>query len=239
MDSWSEIRQTFHSLFFHGLITTPDSQLMLANYHNNPTPFITLIRLFAGTWPGLYGDLTDDQIVQVVTREIGRAVKTGQHPDLAAAYVSFKIGHFCARNAKRNFLMENEMSKAYYNKSERIYSSEGLKNLTMRRLHTFYPPRGKWITESKEIHDLWHYHLAFDPKADNRLPRHEPIIIDPKRLMKTVAADESCIIRDEKTGKIVLIVLRSCFDSEVGEWLDSIIEEATDTRRNIRVRFFS
>lgn len=233
--SWSEIRQSFHNLFFYGLATSPDSQLMLANYHNKPSPFITLIRLFAATWPGLYTDLTDDQIVQVVTREIGRCVKTDEYPDLAAAYKSFKIGHYCNRNAKRNFLMENEMTKAYYDKSERIYSSEGVNNFTMPRIKPFYPPRGKWITESEEIHDLWHYHLAFDPKADNRLPRHEPIIIDPKKLRRVVTADESCIIRDEKTDKIVLIVLRCCFDSDIGEWLDNIIEEATDTRRNIRV----
>ena len=129
------------------------------------------------------------------------------------------------------------MTKAYRDNPDRmIYDSPLIEKVTMQRLKAAYPLRGKWICESEEIHDLWHYHLCYDPKADNCLPQHEPMVIDEAKLKKTIGAEESCIIRDEKTDGIVLIVIHYFVtDPELLPWMDEIIGEATSTRRYIHV----
>jgi hypothetical protein len=109
----------------------------------------------------------------------------------------------------------------------------------MAKRPTAYPPFGKWVCETDSIRKLWHYHLRYDPQADKRLPRHEPVVIKASKLDRVIKEDQSCIVRDPITKEIVLIVLRDIVnDMDVLDWLDDAVEEATSTRRNIRVSRF-
>jgi hypothetical protein len=40
------------------------------------------------------------------------------------------------------------------------------------KLKTIYPPKFKWIVESKAIHDRWDYYIEEGPQPDKRETRH-------------------------------------------------------------------
>jgi hypothetical protein len=235
----SRAHADYHAALRKALSTNPDVQSLLANYRAEQEPFIGYLRSLAASFANIHANTSDVELVKMAFREAGRMAATGNYPAVAAAYKAFQVKWTEGKKAKKYFLRENNMTKAYRDSPDRmIYENPAVEKILLRRLKSAYPPKGKWICESEEIHDLWHYHLRYDPKADNRLPRHEPIVIDHSKLQRVIPADQSCIIRDKDSDDIVLIVLRDVVaDMGVLDWLDDIVAEATATRRNIRVSF--
>lgn len=235
-----QARLDYHNTLRNALAGNPGVQTLLASFRSAQEPFIQYLRGLGAQFMDTHADVEDGELVKMVFREAGRMVTEGDFPALAAAYSAFKIERAVSRNVKRNFLMENDMTKIYRdNVVKLIYESPGVETLYLPKKKVAYPTKGKWVCETKEIHDLWHYHLRYDPKADNRLPRHEPVVISESKLAKVVSASESCIVYDQKNPEeIVLIVLRDVvINPDVLEWLDGNAGEATSTRRNIRVSF--
>ena len=66
------------------------------------------------------------------------------------------------------------------------------------------------------------------------------IDLDPEMLAYTVELDESVIICDPETGKIILMVLRNfCSDENILEWADVIVQENLAVCNRTRVLQFT
>ncbi len=236
--SWIIARKEFHDQIVGTLRDNEKALTMLAYYREDPTPFIAFIRNLASAWGALYENKSNTQLIQIITREISRRIRGDNTSALAAAFASFTFTRKQQYERRCDFLTENQLTPNHRINPSQVYAKDKLDTFFQKCLRSAYPPHGKWICESVDIHNLWDYHLRFDPKADNRLPRHEPVVIKSGRLERIIAADQSCIIRDPKTKEIVLIVLRNCVSDSALKWLDDIIGEATSTRRCIRVCAF-
>ncbi|KAJ3559157.1 hypothetical protein NP233_g11335 [Leucocoprinus birnbaumii] len=112
---------------------------------------------------------------------------------------------------------------------------QALPNIHLPKLKTPYPPAGKFICEDEAIKKLWYPRLMEAKQADKRLKRCEPLVIDQTKLVRTVEAGESIVVRDCKTNEIVLMVVRNfCGDIDVLEWMGRIVAEAVRICRNVR-----
>ena len=103
-----------------------------------------------------------------------------------------------------------------------------------------YPPPEKDIYETEEIAEIWRNHRYGKKHPDKRGKAHgkwpEMERLDEKKLALTVEAEDSVIVRDEKTHQIVAVVLRNFTgDEEVLEWVSSVADENVGIRRGIRV----
>lgn len=237
----SKLRSEYHSALRDASATQVAVQTMIAQFWTSPEPLLGFLKDLGARFGNPLADTNDVQIARMAFREFNRMVKEGSFPALRAAIEVFKVESEAKRNRKRNFLVENDMTKAYRENPDRlIYSSEAVEKISMARRAVAYPPLGKWVCETDSIRKLWHYHLRYDPQADKHLPRHEPVVIAESKLDRVIEENQSCIIRDSITNEIVLIVLRDIIsDMDVLDWLDDIVGEATSTRRNIRVSRFA
>lgn len=236
--SEQKLRSEYHAAIRKAAAEDVEVQMKIAQFSAEPEVFINSLKELGAKFGNPLGDISDEKLARMVFREFGRMAMTGKFPALEAAIQVFGVESFAKRNRHRNFLQENDITKAYReNADQLIYESSAVEKVEMEKRPVAYPPLGKWVCDTDSIRKLWHYHLRFDPKADNRLPRHEPIVINERKLDRIIAEDQSCIVRDSTTKEIVLIVLRDIIsDMDVLEWLDDIVGEATGTRRNIRVR---
>ena len=117
---------------------------------------------------------------------------------------------------------------------------EGVPTIPLPRLAEPYPPPLHDIYETEEIAAIWHNHRANKKHPDShgrsagKWPKLEQLNKD--KLAHTVEVNESAIIRDDKSGKVVAVVLRNFVrDEEILEWVTSLACENVGVRRNVRV----
>lgn len=230
-------RKRYHAALEDALLHDPVLHGLIASFKLDRRPLVAYVRNLRVQFGTVHKKVTEKQLIRLLFRQLGPLVKDGRSAKLTAAYECFKVNRYMARNAKRNFLVEMDMTKAYRDNPDRlIYGSPTVEKIFLRRLKTSFPKLGTWVCESEDILGLWKYQIMHGPMADNRTPRREPVQINEGDLRKVIKADMSCIVKDPKTDEVVLVVLRDCIgDLDVLEWLDGIIGEATSTRRNIRV----
>ncbi|KAL6307113.1 hypothetical protein BKA93DRAFT_700359, partial [Sparassis latifolia] len=59
--------------------------------------------------------------------------------------------------------------------------------------------------------------------------------LNHSKLARIVGPTESVIFYDEKTGKLIRMVLRDfCSDEDVLKWFDAVIKEVVDYKKSIR-----
>lgn len=116
---------------------------------------------------------------------------------------------------------------------------EGVDTIWLPRLAAPYPPPSRDIYETETIAKIWKTHRAKTPHPDPRSGLHGwPQLekLDSSKLAYTVAGNESTIIRDKDSDKIVAMVLRHfAGNEEVLEWVNGIVDENVGLRRGIRV----
>ncbi|KAH9841338.1 uncharacterized protein C8Q71DRAFT_700010 [Rhodofomes roseus] len=82
----------------------------------------------------------------------------------------------------------------------------------------------------------WQSRIKTGKKADKRHKRHPLVLEEPSRLALVVEENESVVIRDKKSGAIVMVVMRNfCNDDEVVQYADGVTQEATDMRKSGRL----
>jgi hypothetical protein len=114
--------------------------------------------------------------------------------------------------------------------------NSSLPTIRLSRLKYAYPQPGKFVCEDEGIKRLWEYRLMEAKQADKRLKRCEPVVISPDKLIHTVAPTEDLVVRDSKSGEIVLMVVRHFSRSiDTIDWMENIVVEAAEICRNIRV----
>ncbi|KAA8909407.1 hypothetical protein FN846DRAFT_889017 [Sphaerosporella brunnea] len=93
-----------------------------------------------------------------------------------------------------------------------------------------FPPANDWLSgASVSVLAEWHLYFANKKLTDDRPNRTKHLgkfIIDndPNNWKLVVKADEGVIVRDSKTGEIVLMVIRNfCAESAVLEWANDIV----------------
>jgi hypothetical protein len=113
-----------------------------------------------------------------------------------------------------------------------------IKTVKLSKLETPYPPMKHWMCESASIDNKWRDYLEKDPRAqpDHRLPRLPIFRVDPTKLQLDIQVDESTLVYDAKSGKLILLVLRKFGgDGNLLAHIDGIIKQAVEYRRSIRV----
>ncbi|KAI5817839.1 hypothetical protein BZA77DRAFT_308612 [Pyronema omphalodes] len=112
-----------------------------------------------------------------------------------------------------------------------------LDELYLPQLETPWPPKDVWVSESPATGPLWKDHLQSVKLHDNRGKRKDVLVIaGDEGWAKVVRADESTIVFDEKSGEIILVVIRRfCGDSEVLKWINSIAAHAVGIKKSIRL----
>jgi hypothetical protein len=94
----------------------------------------------------------------------------------------------------------------------------------------------EWIVDSTEIWDLWHDHMHKGRQPDCHLKKHPFHLLESAKIVKYVGPTTSIIIRDKKTGKIVLVVMRdACKDDGAVVAVDATVEDATKKKKSVRV----
>lgn len=92
------------------------------------------------------------------------------------------------------------------------------------------------MVESPEIGDMWHEHIYKGKQPDKRLKRHPFHHIIPAKLKLVIGPDRSIIVRDKKTGEIVLVVMRRpCSDEGAVVAIDATVSDAIKFKKSIRV----
>ncbi|KAF8660542.1 hypothetical protein AX16_001601, partial [Volvariella volvacea WC 439] len=104
------------------------------------------------------------------------------------------------------------------------------------RLDEPYPPHGYWVCKSKTILNLWDEHMQTRKLADSRGEcRYPCMLLDEKKLFKTIRHDESCLICDITGKNLEGVVLRDfCNSQEILHWADTMIKKTTGFRNSIR-----
>lgn len=115
----------------------------------------------------------------------------------------------------------------------------------LARLPTPYPQKDVAICENQVIHNLWTTHHKNAKHPNTRKGKPPPqwpklVMLDEESLQYTVGPMESVLVRDaDDPSKIVAVVMRDfCPIEGVVDWVNSIIDENVDERRNVRVRIF-
>lgn len=104
------------------------------------------------------------------------------------------------------------------------------------RLNEIKSSSDHWVVESKEIGDLWHDYIYKRDQPDPRLKRHPFHQLDPAKITLYVDPDTSVIVKDKKTGEIILVVMRNaCRDKGAVLWVDATVTDATKLKKSIRV----
>ncbi len=86
--SWKIPRKQFHDQIAITLANDNNGLTKLAYYRDDPAPFISYVRDLASKWGALYQNKTDNDIIQIVTREIGRKIRGDNKSHLAEAFAS-------------------------------------------------------------------------------------------------------------------------------------------------------
>lgn len=126
-EHWGIAHWEFSKYIIQLLATDEEGQEMLSNFHSNCQPFIAYIQNLTHHWGTLYEDRSNDQLVQIVTCEIGRVGSEAKA--LTAALECFKIECSQQKNAKRTFLIENGITKAYHDSPDKLYNTEKIENI--------------------------------------------------------------------------------------------------------------
>ena len=106
-------------------------------------------------------------------------------------------------------------------------------------LDTPYPPRGQWVVEHPNILNLWKRFLTNGKRHDNCMPRPSIHMLNFKQLFAVIGPDKDAIVYDRESGEIVLVVYRRfCPVPEFVEKADSVVTDAVDILKNVRVCLF-
>ncbi|KAF8837794.1 hypothetical protein BDN67DRAFT_908634 [Paxillus ammoniavirescens] len=106
----------------------------------------------------------------------------------------------------------------------------------LQRLGAAYPPKGHWWYEVESTRNRWYNHLMFGKQPDKRKPRHLFHHVDSNKLQYQITADQSCMVRDARTKKIIAIVLRNfCPDLAVLAWVNAKVHEILAQKKSIRL----
>ncbi|PWW73761.1 hypothetical protein C7212DRAFT_91589, partial [Tuber magnatum] len=101
-----------------------------------------------------------------------------------------------------------------------------------------HPPPNHWIYKTEEIRALWEYHLKHGKQPDARLKRHPLRLLDESKLKLDIAGDESTIIQDEATDKIVTIVYRNFMSNQyhsILEWINATILASIERKKSAQL----
>jgi hypothetical protein len=112
-----------------------------------------------------------------------------------------------------------------------------LPNLQLPKLKKPWPPKNVWLSESTDTAHLWRSHFQHGRLHDKRTKR-KPVIVSTKdsSWVKIIRADESAIVRDAASGKIILIVIRNfCGNQEVLDWVNDIVQATLDIKKSVRL----
>jgi len=102
-----------------------------------------------------------------------------------------------------------------------------------------YPLTYTWIAESQEVYELWAEYIQSGPKADTRLTTRPLELLTPQQLQLTIEADESLVLRNKNTNKLVMVVLRNFTNHpSLLQEINRIIELSVQHRKSVRVSEF-
>jgi hypothetical protein len=139
------------------------------------------------------------------------------------------------RKEKMDFINKVGLNWA---KEQRDKYLAGIPTVAVKPLAKSYPALGHWVYETTEISRKWDEYLSTGKLHDSRTPRHPLLMLDPAMLVADVLTNESRIFR-EPSGKLAGIVIRDfCPDETALKWMDEVVKQTVDDRRNIRVRIW-
>lgn len=119
----------------------------------------------------------------------------------------------------------------------------GIQTIYLPKPRQEYPPAGYEIYEADATREIWEKHHATTLYPDRRNGKTwKPLLkLDPASLQHTVKTDESVIIREEGTNKLIGAVIRnfSNGNERLLDWLNGIVAENNSVRRNVRVCYIS
>lgn len=156
------------------------------------------------------------------------------------ACAKFKASREHRYHQHRKFARRIHIDRASVNKREEFLQT--IPTISLPQLVNEYPPHHHDVCETKEIETIWTNYRNGRKHPDPREARAmdgtwaPTLILDETRLQKVVEEDESVIIHDSETGKVVGVVIRNvCGDPGVLAWVTSVIQENVGWRRNVRV----
>ncbi|KAG9308013.1 hypothetical protein JVU11DRAFT_2183 [Chiua virens] len=152
---------------------------------------------------------------------------------LFTAWHAFKKAKDQARSQKRALIRKLRLKSSAEQRKNFI---KHLPEIKLVELPKPYPPKGFWWYESGRALQKWEMILTQGKQADKRKKRFPLLKIDSKQLQHTVPSGSSAIIRDAKTGELVLMVVRDfCQDLGVLNWADGVVREVIGHKRSVRL----
>ena len=91
------------------------------------------------------------------------------------------------------------INESFYSTVETIYLS---------KLPKPYPPKYRWMVESKAIEKQWKYYIEHGKKPDVRHRRYCLIDVDLSKLQRDISPTQDLLIFDNETKELVMLVLR-------------------------------
>ena len=110
----------------------------------------------------------------------------------------------------------------------------------IRQGRNLYPAVEEWLVESERAKARLKRYYEIVSIADHRRKKYETmVILDPTRFNRVIEADENLQVRDARTGRLELVVLRDFVgDLDVLAEMDAAVKEQVDIAYDVRVSLF-
>lgn len=243
MPSQAPRQQAKATTIFKTIQDSPHLQdiLTAATTVNQKTFFITQLLI---ALPEAFADRTESHtaLFDILTIWFGRVPKSDAQSRFGAVATALKLrkhNFLDNRNKKLDFIHRIGLN---WTPATRDSFLEGVETFLLSKLTTPYPVENHWMCESDVIDEKWRHYLKHDPRAqpDKRRPRQPIFRVDPSHLSIDIASDQSAIVYDAKTGKLIILVLRNfCSDPDLLSHIEGIIKQAVEYRKSMRVSHFN
>jgi hypothetical protein len=241
MPSKSARQKDQATIIFQTIQDSPALQDILAIATSDNQKIFFISKLLA-ILPNAFPDHTNSpqQLFDILTIWFGKYQHASSGFDDVATAFKHRRQYFTQhRNLKLDFIHRIGLN---WSPATRDVFFQGVKTVFLQKLRTPYPPIKHWICESASIDDKWSNYLKFDPRAqpDRRRERQPIFHIHPSHLSLDIEADQSVVVYDAATGRLILVVLRNfCSDPHLLSHIEGIIKQAVECRKTIRVSHFN